>query len=116
MGMRLFWILTGVFLALGVLFVGGAIVIFGDLSEIEKMVARAILDEPPKNGKQAADSRTGKDKPETGRRRKKAKKERPPDRPGHVDGRRAFDPSQLVVVNPPKGFGARAGQLGFTVT
>lgn len=108
--------MVGVFLALGILFVGGAIVFFGDPAQIKKMVARVILDEPAKSGEKAATTRKRKQKTASERRGRTVKKERPPERPGYVNGRHAFDPSQLVAVNPPQGFATHAGQLGFVTT
>ena len=116
--MRLFWIMAGVFLSLGILFVGGAIVIFGSPGEIEKVVVRLVDKVAPDP---AADTARAKialpgDKAARSRRKSSKKKEQPIERPGYVDGRRAFDPSEIVVVNPPKGFATRAGQLGFATT
>ncbi len=101
--MRLFWIMAGVF--------------FGNPGEIEKTVARMVAEVSPDPGtKTAKISPLGNKVAKPGRRKSSKKDEQPADRPGYVDGRRAFDPSEIVVVNPPKGFATRAGQLGFATT
>ena len=116
--MRLFWIMAGVFLALGILFVGGAIVIFGDPGEIGDMVARVVDKVAPDPGTDTAKAKIALPGRKSARSRRKSskKEEQRAERPGYVDGRRAFDPSEIVVVNPPKGFATRAGQLGFATT
>ena len=116
--MRLFWIMAGVFLSLGILFVGGAIVIFGNPGEIVKMVARVVDEVATDPGADTAKAKIALpgNKTAPSRRKSSKKEEQPIERPGYVDGRRAFDPSEIVVVNPPKGFAARAGQLGFATT
>ena len=116
--MRLFWIMAGVFLALGILFVGGAIVIFGDPGEIGEMVARVVDKVAPDPGTDTAKAKIALPGRKSARSRRKSskKEEQRAERPGYVDGRRAFDPSEFVVVNPPKGFATRAGQLGFATT
>ena len=116
--MRLFWIMAGVFLSLGILFVGGAIVIFGNPGEIVKMVARVVDEVATDPGADTAKAKIALpgNKTAPSRRKSSKKEEQPIERPGYVDGRRAFDPSEIVVVNPPEGFAARAGQLGFATT
>tara|TARA_Y100001934_G_C12358225_1_gene779203 strand:+ start:1400 stop:2722 length:1323 start_codon:yes stop_codon:yes gene_type:complete len=111
--MRLFWIMAGVFFALGILFVGGAIVIFGQPGEIEKLVARVVVKVTPDPAAKPvrlppAEKRTAKST-----KRKSTKDAPVAEHPGYVHGQRASDPSEIVVINPPKGFATRAGQLGF---
>jgi hypothetical protein len=138
---RLFWIMSGIFLALGLLFVGGAVVFFGKFDDAGSVIVALGESTPAKDGKSARpSSRASRDgtparapRTDPGKETREETRSRVIARMSIADSRRAgaeqalarlaratgsdsFEPDQILAVGASPEFEATAAKLGYVPT